>query len=219
MMLAPRLDVVYCQSVGTNQLEIQMRRSILSASLFVLAACGGSGDGNGITLPPPKKPDPFITVRFRNLADTTTAIGRAHWHIFMDITSADPNKTGFVAVGNIGLNDLRLNHPVRCQGVGADSVGQRFVAFVAVADTSTEQLTPDASAEAIARAWFAGDHNLPSGVMVLYQPPADAWTSAQFTAGHGLVQTDPIKWGFDWTGDITPTFYERTDTDTSCGVV
>lgn len=191
-----------------------MRRPLFGILVLVLAACGGS-DG-GIT-PPPKKLDPFITVRFRNLIDTTTAAGRAHWHIYVDITSADPNEAGFQPVGTISLSDIRANRLVRCQGVGADSVGQRFVAFVAVADTTTSELTADASAEAAARAWFAGNHTMPAGWMAFYQPPTDAWTSEQFTAGHGLVPTDPIKWGFDWTSNTAVTFYERTDSDATCG--
>jgi hypothetical protein len=48
-------------------------RNLLVSGLFVLAACGGSSD-NGITNPPPpKKPDPYVTVRVRDLMDTTTA--------------------------------------------------------------------------------------------------------------------------------------------------
>lgn len=189
-----------------------MRRALFGLLVLVLAACGG----DGITPPNERALDPFITVRFQNLIDTTTAAGRAHWHIYMDITSEDPNQAGFQAVGNIGLNDLRLNHLVRCQSVGADSVGQRFVAFLAIADTTTEELTPDAPAEAAARAWFAGNHQLPAGMMAYYQPPTDAWTSQQFEAGHGLVPTDPIKWGFDWTSSTTSTFYERSDSESAC---
>src|SRR4051812_15622888 len=64
-------------------------RNLLVSGLFVLAACGGSSD-NGITNPPPpKKPDPYITVRIRNLMDTTTAPGRAHWHIYAMLSGPD----------------------------------------------------------------------------------------------------------------------------------
>jgi hypothetical protein len=187
--------------------------SVLGAVLFA-AACSPSNDVVATVKP---KPDPYITVRFRNLADTTTAIGRAHWHIYMNITSADPNQAAFVVVGNIGLNDLRLNHTFRCQGVGADSIGQRLVAFLALADTMTSELTAQAPADSVARAWVAGNQSVPAGWMALYQPSADAWTSQQFAAGHGLFATDPIKWGFDWAGNPAPAFYERTDTDATCG--
>jgi len=193
-----------------------MRKLSLFVLTLAIAACGGSG-GNSIVIAP-KKPDPYITVRFRNLIDTTTAAGRADWHIFMDITSADPNQVDFVAVGAIGLNDLRLKHVVHCQGVGADSVGQRFVAFLALADTTTAELTAQAPADSVARAWVVGSRTLPAGWIAFYQPPTDAWTSAQFTAGHGLTPLDPIKWGFDWTAVGTASFYERTDADAACNI-
>lgn len=187
-------------------------RAGLIVLLAFLVACGGS---DGKITETGRKPDPFVTVRFRNLADTTTAIGRADWKIFMDITSADPNQTGFVFAGEITLTDRRLNHLVRCQGVGADSIGQRLIAFVALADTTSET-TSHTTADAVARAWVAGNHAVPEGWMAFYQPPTDAWTSDQFLAGHGLVQSDPIKWGFDWTGANPVVFYERTDQETTC---
>jgi hypothetical protein len=187
--------------------------SLLCGLVLAVAACGGGGDGSVVG--PPKKPDPYITVRFQNLIDTTTAAGRANWDIFMDITSADPNLTGFVGAGSTGLDDIRLHHLVHCQSVGADSVGQRFVAFLALADT-VSGITPYTTADSVARAWFAGSHTVPTGWMAFYQPPIDAWTSAQYLAGHGLVQDDPIRWSFDWTTSSSASFYERTDSDPAC---
>jgi hypothetical protein len=191
-------------------------RNLLVSGLFVLAACGGSSD-NGITNPPPpKKPDPYITVRVRNLMDTTTAPGRAHWHIYAMLSGPDTARNGVVSQGAIGLNDLELSHNLHCVSVGADSVGQRLLSLAAFADTTTSELTPDATADAIAHAWYGGDHNLPAGWASLSFPPTDAWQSAQYLAGHGLVRDDPIKWEFDWTGAGASSFAERTDSDAQC---
>jgi hypothetical protein len=194
----------------------------LAAGLLVLAACGAGSDGGGITPPPPvpKKPDPYITIRVRDLMDTTTLDGRAHWHMWVVLTGAtNENLNGILYQGNIGLNDMELSHNVRCIAVAADSVGQRLVTIVAFADTTTDQLTPDATAESIANAWYAGNHVLPNGWAVLTFPPTDAWQSAQYVAGHGLIKSDPIKWGFDWTGAGVATFSERTDNDPQCSTV
>lgn len=183
--------------------------------LLALVACGGSEDG-GITDPPPKKPDPYVTVRVRNMLDTTTAPGRAQWHVYAMLTGPYDAQNGVSYQGNVGLDDLRLDHIFRCVSVAADSVGQRFLSVVAFGDTTTEALTPDAQASAMATAWFSGNHNLPAGWMAITFPPTDAWQSAQYLAGHGLTKADPIKWGFDWTESGTMTFYERTDQDAIC---
>lgn len=190
------------------------RRLLVALAIATIqSACGGSS-GNSIGPAGKPKPDPFITVRVRDFLDTTQAVGRAHWHVYVNIISADANKAGFVPVGNVSLVDVRLHHTLLCQGIGADSVGQRFVAFVALADTTTEALTPDASAASLALQWFGGNHTLPTGWMALAQVETDPWTSAQYEAGHGLVPSDPIKWGWDWSDGGVATFYERTSGDT-----
>lgn len=193
-----------------------MRASILCGLLAVLAACGGSGDGGGITPPPPKKPDPYITVRVQNLLDTTMAPGRAQWHVYALLTGPYDAQNGISPQGAISLEDVRLHHNVICIKVGADSVGQRLISPIAVADTTTEALTPDATADGIIQAWYGGNHTLPSGWMAIVVTPTDAWVSQQYTAGHGLTKLDPIKWGFDWTAATTMTFYERSDSDPTC---
>lgn len=187
----------------------------LTVLLFALAACGGSAD-NGITPPPPKKPDPYLTIRVRDLMDTTTAPGRAHWHIFSMLTGPYTALNGIGGQGNIGLNDLELSHDVRCVSIQADSVGQRLVSILALADTTTDQLTPDAQFPPVAEQWYNGNHNLPAGWMALTFPAVDAWQSDQYLAGHGLTSADPIKWNFDWTGAGTVSFVERTDSDLEC---
>src|SRR4051812_4548333 len=123
-------------------------------SLAALVACGGSSSDAGITNPPAKKPDPFVTVRVRDLMDTMTAPGRAHWHIYALLTGPYTAQNGIANQGNIGLNDLELGHGLRCVSVGADSVGQRLLTVLAVADTTTAELTPDAPAAALINAWY-----------------------------------------------------------------
>ena len=187
-----------------------MRRLSVFA-LVLVAACGGSG----ITTPP-KKLDPYLTIRVRDLMDTTTAPGRAHWHMYALLTGPYTSLNGISPQGSIGLNDLRLGHNLGCVSVSADSVGQRLLAVVALADTTTENLTPDALFNNQIALWYAGNLTMPVGWDVLFFVSQDAWNSAQFKAGHGLTSSDPIKWGFDWTARGTTTFYERTDTDPTC---
>lgn len=186
-------------------------RKVRALALLVLAACGSATEP--VVKPNPKL-DPYFIVRVRNQLDTTTAPGRAHWHIYELFTGPYDRLNGIQNQGAISLEDLRLNHYFRCVGAQADSVGQRFVSILAVADTTTSNLTPDATAFAFVQAWYDGNHTPPAGWMAIALPPTDAWTSAQFTAGHGLVSTDPIKWGLDWTGRGAINFYERPSTDT-----
>lgn len=191
-----------------------MRRLILGVAL-VASACGGTTEPN----PKARALDPYITVRVRNLLDTTTAPGRAHWHVYALLSGPYTNLNGIASQGAISLEDVRLNHVMLCMKVGADSIGQRLISPIAVADTTTEQLTLHNTAKAIIEEWYAGDHDLPSGWMAIVIPPVDAWISDQFDNGHGLTREDPIKWGLDWTDRGTPQFYERTDASTECGAV
>lgn len=194
-------------------------RNLLVSGLFVLAACGGSSD-NGITNPPPpKKPDPYLAIRVRDMLDTTTAPGRAHWHVFAFLTGPYDRLNGIAQQGNIGLNDMRLNHTIRCVLVQSDSVGQRFISVVAFADTTTEQLTADQPFNDFAQQWYAGSRNVPAGWMALSFAATDAWQSQQYLDGHGLTNLDPIRWNFDWTGRGTTAFVERSDAEPECSRV
>lgn len=191
-------------------------RSILCGVLLVVAGCGGP-DGGGVTPPPVgKKPDPFLTVRIRNQLDTTKATGQAQWHMFTMLTGPYNSLNGITGAGNISWQDVRLGHDVRCARIQADSVGQRLLSILAIADTTTTEETPDVPVAAIAKAWYEGNHNLPAGYMAMTFAPQDAWNSQQFAAGHGLVPSDPIMWGFDWTGNGISSFYERSDADPTC---
>jgi hypothetical protein len=146
------------------------------------------------------KLDPWLTIRVRDLLDTTQAPGRAQWRVYAMLTGADINLHGFGRQAAFSLEDVRLNHNLTCIGVRADSVGQRLIALLAIADTTVEtSRTPDAPADSVAAAWYAGSRTLPAGWMALYLPPVDAWDSQQFQAGRGLVAQDPIKWGWDWS--------------------
>jgi hypothetical protein len=100
--------------------------------------------------------------------------------------------------------------------VAADSVGQRFLAIIALADTTANAVSPESRADSIVTAWVAGSRTLPAGWKALTVLSQDAWDSDQYRAGHGLVPADPIKWGWDWTGAGATTFYERTDSDPLC---
>jgi hypothetical protein len=189
-----------------------------AALLLSLGACRGAADSVAPP-PPPPKPDPYVTVRVRDLMDTTTAPGRATWHTFLLLTGPYTAQNGIANQGVIALKDIRLQHGVNCIGVSADSVGQRLISPIALADTTTSAGTPDATALAIVTDWYNGNHTLPAGWMALVVQPIDAFQSAQYNAGHGLTPSDPIKWSFDWTGAGTTSFYERTDADSICGVI
>lgn len=190
-----------------------MRRALFGILVLVLAACGG----DGIT-PPPNEPalDPWLTVRVRDMLDPNTAVGKTQWHVFALLTGPYDSQNGIAFQGTIDAEDVRLGHNVRCVTLGADSVGQRFLTILAIGDTTTGSATLDADARQIVNAWYAGNHVLPAGWMALTFEPRDAFVSAQFDAGHGLVPHDPIKWGFDWTANGTTSFYERTDSDVEC---
>lgn len=197
-------------------------RYLLASALLILAACGGSSEGGGITNPPPPKPkpDPYITIRLRHQMDTTTAAGRAHWAFYGLITgSSNQAQNGITHQGAISIQDYRLGHVLLCPAFDADSVGQRFVELIGFADTTTEALTLQTQFDARATTWYAGDHALPAGWAALTTTPRDAWQSTQYDQGHGLTKADPIKWGFDLTGSGQSAFYERVDADPVCGKI
>lgn len=195
--------------------------SIIGVAL-VISGCGGSTGDDGITdplLPKAKALDPYITVRIRNQLDTTTAAGRAHWRIYALLSGPYTNQNGIAFQGAISLSDVRNGHVMTCGGAGADSVGQRLYSQLAIADTTEAPLNHDTTSTRISAEWFAGDQTLPSGWMAIVFPPTDLWDSEQFAAGHGLVPSDPIKWGWDWQGAGTATLYERAAADTvGCNV-
>jgi hypothetical protein len=169
------------------------------------------------TTSPKPKPDPFITVRVRDLLDTTTAVGRTHWHIYALLSGPYTAQNGIATQGAIGLNDLRAGHSsAQCVKIAADSVGQRLLVVFAIGDTTTEQLTSEAKADSVVNAWYSGSRVVPAGYKALFTQPTDAWDAQQYHAGHGLIRSDPIKWGWDWSGSGTTTFYERTDNDPNC---
>jgi hypothetical protein len=188
-------------------------RHLLTISLLALAACGGSD--HGIT-PPPKKPDPYVTIRVRDVMDTTTAAGRAHWHSYLMLTGPYTALNGIFLESDFSLTDRRLNHNVQCLSISADSVGQRLLSVVAFADTTTEQSTASAQFDDYSQVWYSGNHTLPTGWMALTFAPVDAWQSAQYLAGHGLRPSDPVKWDLTWTGAGVVSFTERTDSDAQC---
>jgi hypothetical protein len=194
-------------------------RLLTVAALLGLAACGS---GNNIT-PPPGKPalDPFLTVRIRDQLDTTKAAGKADWQLYYLLTGPEINQNGIGGLGSLNFTDVRLNHAQRCLQVRADSVGQRFLAIVALADTVVGHHTPSARADSMANAWYNGSpRTLPTGWQALVTASRDAWDSNQFRAGRGLTASDPIRWGWDWTASGTTTFYERDVSDTGyCDIV
>lgn len=191
-----------------------MRR--LTFLLFILAACGENKIVGIDPITGKPKPDPFLTIRVRNLLDTTTAAGKAHWHVYALLTGPYINQNGIALQGAISLADVRLGHGALCVKAASDSVGQRLISVLAVADTTNGGLTPDATARTLVEAWYGGNQVLPVGWAALFNVPADAWLSAQYLAGHGLVASDPIKWGLDWTGSGAVSFYERTDNEPVC---
>jgi hypothetical protein len=186
---------------------------LVTAVLALIVACGTSTEPGTTILP--RKLDPYITIRVRDQMDTTTLSGRAHWHIYLLLTGPNVNLNGIAPQGTASLEDIRLSHNRTCVGASADSIGQRLVSVVAFADTTTSDLTLDATARSIVDAWYAGNHTLPAGWKALFNPAVDAWDSQQFANGHGLTRQDPIKWGLDWLGAGTVDFYERPGSDTT----
>lgn len=182
----------------------------LLALISAATACGNS------TGPGARKPDPYLAVRVTDGLDTTAAIGRANWHVFALLSGPEVNQNGVSNQGDIQMTHRRGGHGQLCIKITADSVGQRLLSLIALADTTTEAPTEYATALAIATAWFNGNTTLPAHWMAITEPPADAWLSDQYAAGHGLIPDDPIKWSWNWSGTGTHTFTERTDTDTFC---
>lgn len=192
-----------------------MKRLVFGGLFALLAACGGTN------VTKPKALDPDLMVRIRDQFDTTTAVGRTHWHIYLLLSSVEsPSQAGIAPVGNISLANARSGiNTLKCVRVASDSIGNRLMSLIAVGDTTNDgALTPDSTAQNIALAWQAGSRTLPAGYKALFIAPVDAWDSQQFANGHGLVASDPIRWGWDWTDGGATTFYEMDIADVSgCG--
>lgn len=197
-----------------------MKRFAFGFLLVAAVACGGSESDIGVTDPPPGKKalDPFLTIRVRNQLDTTKAPGRAAWTIYALLSGPYTNQNGISHQADNSLADIRRGLGVRCMGAGADSVGQRLFSVLAIADTTTEDYPLSVTVNALAIQWYDGNHTLPAGWMAIVFPPADLWDSQQFTNGHGLVKSDPVKWGFDWTDAGSTSLYERSDADPTCAI-
>lgn len=191
-----------------------MRRVLMFlTAVAIVAACGGA-DPVGPARKP--KPDPYVTVRVRNSLDTTTAPGRAMWHLYVLLSGPQSSQNGVGYQGNFILSDARRGTPTRCMAIGADSIGQRLIAPFAIADTTTEALFPASRYDSIANRWYSGNHAAPpAGMMIFTMDPIDAWDSEQYAAGHGLVREDPIKWRWDWMTPSLTAFAERAATDTA----
>lgn len=195
--------------------DVRMRRrlGVLTVAVIAVLACSKGATAPIVTKAP--KPDPYITIRVRDNLDTTTAAGRAAWRIYLFLSGPLVGSNGISGKGSINLTDVRLGHTQSCWRVAADSIGQRLVAPFALGDTSHATQQPDVVYDSIAARWYAGDHTPPVGFVVLTITPTDAWNSVQYANGHGLVQSDPIKWAWDWTGSGIATFTERAATDTA----
>lgn len=112
-----------------------LQRLTMVAMAVSVMACGSA------TAPRAPKPDPFIAVRVQDQLDTTTAFGRADWHVFALLSGPYVNQNGVANEGDVAMFHRRAGHNRLCIGVEADSVGQRLLSLLAVADTSTEQQT------------------------------------------------------------------------------
>lgn len=187
-----------------------MKYAIGLAFALILSACGKSATG-------PRALDPYLAVRVQDGLDTTTAPGRADWHVFALLSGPYTNLNGVGNEGNLGMLHRRGGHNLLCIKIVADSVGQRLLSLLAVADTTTDEPTDYQTALAIATSWHAGNTALPAHWTAMVIPPQDAWQSVQFSQGHGLIPDDPIKWDWNWSSNGTTTFTERTDTDAFCG--
>lgn len=191
-----------------------MRKFFAVMFLVVLVACGSS------TGPGHRAPDPYIAVRVLDQMDTTTATGRADWRLFALLSGPQVNQNGVSNQGNIAMLERRTHRARQCIQIAADSVGQRFLSILALADTTTEMSTDANATQAgiIAEAWFNGNHALPPHWKAIELTPVDAWQSVQFDEGHGRISDDPIMWDWIWTGQGSTTFAERSDlTDPYCG--
>lgn len=185
-----------------------MRHFIILALL--LAACGGS------TEPPQqqqqtetkqKAVDPAMRIHVLNRLDTASAMGRGVWNVFVLIYSPDQNQAGVAYTG--GPDPMGGS----CIAFSSDSIGQRQVIVLALADTVHP--TSQATAASIANAWFSGTHTIPAGWAVLPSDSLDWGVSAQFDAGHGRTSSDPIRWSLTWTSPATVTRAEAPN-DLTC---
>lgn len=180
---------------------------MLCVTVCAIAACGGSGD---VTPPIVKvKPDPYATIHLTSALDTNTAWGRATWDLYVIFTGVEdrsPNGLGVFPQGTLNLDDIRLGHNIRCFGFNEDTVGNRLITLLAVADTV--HITLDSDAASVAAAWFAGNHTLPSGWAALVVGPVDPVVSTQYLAGHGLAPADPVRWTLSLAGAGNISFTE-----------
>lgn len=193
-----------------------LARSVILAALVAACSSRAAPDAPPVdTTHAARKPDPYVTVRVRNLMDTTTAPARTLWHIYAVLTGPVAGENGYSYAGSISVTDIRLDHNRVCVRVGADSVGERLLSVVALSDTAVDSLNTDASATSLAQAWYQGTTTLPSGWAALFNPPADAWNSQQYLAGHGRTMADPIRWGLDWIRPDSIHFYEIPQPDTT----
>lgn len=184
---------------------MRMRTLFLSALTMVLAACG---NGTG-----PRKPDPYLVLRIKDNLDPQSTMGKSDWHLFLFLEGPYNAQNGIAARGEFLA---RLGGGIDCIGVVADSVGQRLIQPFAVADTVAKSMD-DNEAAAVAQAWYEGDHNLRSGLMVLtFDQPQDAWNSARYAAGHGLTRNDPLFWTWDWLSGGQTSFTELDTMPEGC---
>lgn len=185
-----------------------MKRFLIGAIAVVLVACDNiTGDK--------RAPDPYLTIRVKNMFDTAGAMGQTDWKMYLFLSGPYSAQNGISPQGAITRDDVRKNYAL-CMRVASDSVGQRFLTPVAVGDTIQKSLHPDAYYDSLATTFYNGNRTLPPGIVVLAFTPRDAFQSDQYQAGHGQHPDDPIKWAWDWTGTNTTTFYERTDVDVRC---
>lgn len=187
-----------------------MKRILLA---LVLVACSHHSVEPPVSEP---KIDPFLTVRVRNQFTPASSYGQTSWRIYALLTGPRVEDRGVTYQGAIIPSDVAGGRATRCIAVASDSIGSRFLTLVAIGDTQNHTLLTDAQVDAMIQAYYAGNTTMPAGITALVQGPTDAWNSAQFAAGRGLIADDPIRWGWDWSGSTTTNFYERTDTDPVC---
>lgn len=188
-----------------------MKRLVFALLAAVTLACGNSTG--------PRAPDPYLTIRVRDMFDTTQTMGQTEWRLYLFLSGPYSAQNGISPQGSFTRGDVSVGHIEMCMAVASDSVGQRLLTPIAIGDTIQKTLHPDAWYDSVATTFYNGNRTLPVGIVVLGFTPRDAFQSDQYQAGHGLTRGDPIKWGWDWTGANTTTFSERTDFDPSCGRV